>query len=75
MHLVRIRFSDIRNACMVLAVKCSALRNGPVHIFKQFKWVPVSPHLGHVVHNDVEVLFVNQVINCKSTHPVLNRDV
>jgi len=75
MHLVRIGFSDVREECMVLTVKGGALRHCFVDICEHIKWIAVSPHLGHVVHNDVEVLFVDQVINCKRAYPILDREI
>lgn len=46
-----------------------------MQILKHVESVPVSPNLGHVIHNDIEVLSVNQVINGKLAHPVLNLNV
>ena len=75
MHDIRIRFFDVRDAWIVLAVEGTTLGQSSMQILKHIERIPVSPHLGHVVHYDIKVLSVSQVINCKLAHPVLNLNV
>ncbi len=59
----------------MLAIEGKTLGQKTIQILKHIERIPVSPYLGHVVHYDIKVLFVSQVINCNPAHPLLNLNV